>query len=204
MKKVTAKSVLIYLSGLIILCLGVVLNTKTKLGVAAINSIPFALSRTTSLSLGTATFILYCVFIVVQCLIKRKVDILTVLQLPVSLLFGRMVDFVNTRVLPFEANSIVQGFIMLAVAIVLVAFGTTLVVSQNLVLNAPDGIVQTIANKINWNFGKCKVVFDLVCICVSAALSMILANHIIGIGIGTVCSMVFTGTLCSQFKKLIK
>lgn len=50
-RKVTAKSVLIYLSGLIILCLGVVLNTKTKLGVAAINSIPFALSRTTSLSL---------------------------------------------------------------------------------------------------------------------------------------------------------
>ena len=78
MKKVTAKSVLIYLSGLIILCLGVVLNTKTNLGVAAINSIPFALSRTTSLSLGTATFILYCVLIVVQCLIKRKVDILTV------------------------------------------------------------------------------------------------------------------------------
>lgn len=204
MKKVTAKSVLIYLSGLIILCLGVVLNTKTKLGVAAINSIPFALSRTTSLSLGTATFILYCVFIVVQCLIKRKVDILTVLQLPVSLLFGRMVDFVNTRVLPFEANSIVQGFIMLAVAIVLVAFGTTLVVSQNLVPNAPDGIVQTIANKVGCTFGKCKVIFDLTCICISLILSLILSKQIIGIGIGTICSMAFTGTLCGQFRKIIK
>ena len=49
MKKVTAKSVLIYLSGLIILCLGVVLNTKTKLGVAAINSIPFCMTVKTKL-----------------------------------------------------------------------------------------------------------------------------------------------------------
>lgn len=34
----------VYLSGMVLLCFGIVLNTKTGLGVAAINSVPYCVS----------------------------------------------------------------------------------------------------------------------------------------------------------------
>lgn len=193
----------LYIIGLIILCFGVVLNTKTNLGVAAVNVIPFVLANTTSISLGTAVFVLYCILIILQCLIKKKIELLVILQLPVSLLFGRMVDFINIDILKFSANSFIEGIIMLIIAINLVAIGTTFVVEQRIVPNAPDGFVQALADRINWNFGKAKVCFDVIFVAIGTIISFVLAKTIIGIGIGTVASMIFTGLLCQKYKKWI-
>ena len=190
MNTISLKRIGIYFLGLVILCLGVVLNTKTNLGVAAINGIPYVLANTTSISL----------FIAVQWLVKKRIDLLTLLQLPISYLFGRMVDVINLYVLQFEAGSFIEGIVMLAAAIILVALGTTLVVSMNLVPNAPDGLVQTIAGRWNQSFGKVKLIFDGCCLCIAAIISWLMLGNIIGLGFGTVCSMALTGPLCSWLK----
>lgn len=195
------KRIGIYFLGLIILCLGVVLNTKTNLGVAAINGIPYVLANTTPISLGTAVLLMYCLLIGIQCLVKKQINLMTLFQLPISLLFGRMVDVINVYVLQFEAQTSVQGIIMLAIAIILVAIGTTLVVSMDIVPNAPDGLVQTIAKRWGLSFGKVKLIFDGCCLCIAAMISWLMLHQIVGLGIGTVCSMVFTGPLCTYFKK---
>ena len=197
------KRFIIYALGLMILCFGVVLNTKTNLGVAAINVIPYVFANTTNITLGTAVFILYCILIILQCLIKQKIELLVILQLPVSLLFGRMVDFINIKILNFSAGSWIEGVIMLIIAINLVAIGTTFVVEQRLVPNAPDGFVQALADKIGWIFGKTKVCFDVLFVGLAAGLSMFLARSIIGIGIGTLASMIFTGLLCAKYRQII-
>ena len=174
MNTISLKRIGIYFLGLVILCLGVVLNTKTNLGVAAINGIPYVLANTTSISLGTAVLMMYCLFIAVQWLVKKRIDLLTLLQLPISYLFGRMVDVINLYVLQFEAGSFIEGIVMLAAAIILVALGTTLVVSMNLVPNAPDGLVQTIAGRWNQSFGKVKLIFDGCCLCIAAIISWLI------------------------------
>lgn len=204
MKLIRLKQIGIYFLGLVILCLGVVLNTKTNLGVAAINGVPYVLANTISISLGTAVLLMYCLFIAIQCIVNKRIHLMTLLQLPISLLFGRMVDVININVLQFEAQNVIQGLIMLAIAIVLVAIGTTLVVSMDLVPNAPDGLVQAIAKRWNQSFGKVKFIFDGCCLCIAAILSWLMLHHIIGLGIGTVCSMAFTGPLCSCLKKRLK
>lgn len=200
MNTISLKRIGIYFLGLVILCLGVVLNTKTNLGVAAINGIPYVLANTTSISLETAVLMMYCLFIAVQWLVKKRIDLLTLLQLPISYLFGRMVDVINLYVLQFEAGSFIEGIVMLAAAIILVALGTTLVVSMNLVPNAPDGLVQTIAGRWNQSFGKVKLIFDGCCLCIAAIISWLMLGNIIGLGFGTVCSMALTGPLCSWLK----
>lgn len=201
MKSISLKRIGIYFLGLVILCLGVVLNTKTNLGVAAINGIPYVLANTTPISLGTAVLAMYCLLIGIQCLVKKQINLMTLLQLPISLLFGRMVDFINGYVLQFEAHTFIQGLIMLVIAIVLVAIGTTLVVSMNIVPNAPDGLVQAIAKRWNRSFGKVKLIFDGCCLCIAAIISWLMLHQIVGLGIGTVCSMALTGPLCTYFKK---
>lgn len=199
----TLNRVLIYFLGLIILCVGVVLNTKTNLGVAAINAIPYVVSKSTSFSLGSCVFVLYLVFIAMQFLINKKVDFLTVLQLPVSLLFGRMVDIVNIHILKFEAQSIFSGLAMLIIAILLVSLGTTLVVSQNMVPNAPDGMVNALGNLFDKPFGYIKVRFDIICVGLALIVSYLMTGRIVGIGLGTLVSMLMTGNVCSFFKKLL-
>ena len=199
----TLNRVLIYVLGLISLCVGVVLNTKTNLGVAAINAIPYVVSKSTSFSLGSCVFVLYLVFIAMQFLINKKVDFLTVLQLPVSLLFGRMVDIVNIHILKFEAQSIFSGLAMLIIAILLVSLGTTLVVSQNLVPNAPDGMVNALGNLFDKPFGYIKVRFDIICVGLALIVSYLMTGRIVGIGLGTLVSMLMTGNVCSFFKKLL-
>ena len=199
----TLNRVLIYFLGLIILCVGVVLNTKTNLGVAAINAIPYVVSKSTSFSLGSCVFVLYLVFVAMQFLINKKVDFLTVLQLPVSLLFGRMVDIVNIHILKFEAQSIFSGLAMLIIAILLVSLGTTLVVSQNLVPNAPDGMVNALGNLFDKPFGYIKVRFDIICVGLALIVSYLMTGRIVGIGSGTLVSMLMTGNVCSFFKKLL-
>lgn len=199
----TLNRVLIYFLGLIILCVGVVLNTKTNLGVAAINAIPYVVSKSTSFSLGSCVFVLYLVFIAMQFLINKKVDFLTVLQLPVSLLFGRMVDIVNIHILKFEAQSIFSGLAMLIIAILLVSLGTTLVVSQNLIPNAPDGMVNALGNLFDKPFGYIKVRFDIICVGLALIVSYLMTGRIVGIGLGTLVSMLMTGNVCSFFKKLL-
>lgn len=201
-KKDYLKRLVLYCLGLIILCFGVVLNTKTNLGVAAINVIPYVVSKTTDVTLGTAVFILYCVLIILQCIIAKKISIVTFLQLPVSLLFGKMVDFINMRILTFSASNIVVGLVMLFIAINLVAIGTTIVVEQNIIPNAPDGFVQTLGKKLNWPFGKTKICFDVTCVILATIVSYIMAKKIIGIGIGTLVSMICTGLFCGKYKKL--
>ena len=199
----TLNRVLIYFLGLIILCVGVVLNTKTNLGVAAINAIPYLVSKSTSFSLGSCVFVLYLVFIAMQFLINKKVDFLTVLQLPVSLLFGSMVDIVNIHILKFEAQCSFSGLAMLIIAILLVSLGTTLVVSQNLVPNAPDGMVNALGNLFDKPFGYIKVRFDIICVGLALIVSYLMTGRIVGIGLGTLVSMLMTGNVCSFFKKLL-
>lgn len=201
----TLNRVLIYLLGLVILCFGVVLNTKTNLGVAAINSIPFVISKSADISLGKCVFVLYCLLIILQLLILRKISVIVILQLPVSLLFGKLVDLFNIYILKFEAHNIISGLLMLMVAIIMVGLGTTLVISQNLIPNAPDGFVNAVATKLNKQFGFIKVRFDIVCVLIGLVISFLMSGKIVGIGIGTLISMVLTGNVCNFFKKhLIK
>lgn len=199
-----SKSAIIrYIAGLIILCFGVVLNTKTGLGVAAINAIPFVLSYTKTISLGMGVFIVYCVLIILQLILKRKVEIMVILQLPVSLLFGCLVDYFNGLVFHDGITNPIFSLIVLFVAINLVALGTVLVVGADIIPNAPDGFVNTLAKVIDKSFGKVKLGFDFIFVFVAAIFSLILCHKIIGIGLGTILSMTFTGYMCEFYKKKI-
>lgn len=199
-----ARRVLLYLIGVVVLCFGVVLNTKTGLGVASINTIPFSISQIMGISLGTATFVLYCLFVVAQLLIRQRIILKVLMQLPVSLIFGVLVDIFDQRVLTFIADSAVASIVLLVCAIVLTALGSTLMVTVRLVPAAPDGIVQTLGDSFGMTFGSMKFRFDVVCIALTAAYSTLLVGHPVGIGAGTLAAMAFTGHLCNLWGLLLK
>ncbi len=85
---------IIYLAGLLILALGLTLNTKTGLGASAVTSIAHTISLGTGISFGNVTLITYLIFIAAQFVIKGKNRTwLDLLQLVVSVIFTRVLDF---------------------------------------------------------------------------------------------------------------
>ena len=67
----------LYLFGMLVLALGLTLNTKAGLGVSPIISIAFAVSEIWSLNFGDTTFLLYILFVAAQFLICGKRSRLT-------------------------------------------------------------------------------------------------------------------------------
>lgn len=198
------RRVVVYLAGVVILCLGVVLNTRTGMGTAAMSTIPYSIQLIEGISLGTASFTIYCIFVVLQLVMVRYFDVKILLQIPVSLLFGVLTDVFDIWVLPIHATGMVDGLVMLACAIALTGLGVTLVVSARLVPVATDGMVQTLAEKLGWEFGKAKYLFDGTCAAITITYSLVRVGHVVGIGLGTVAAVLLTGEVCILWGRLLR
>lgn len=188
------KRLSLYFIGVLILGLGIVLNTKTGLGVSAINSFPYAISEMAPVTLGNATAILYFLFVVAQLSIHRKLDLKVLLQIPFSYLMGAIIDFYNNA-LNFTITSLPLALAVLAVAILLTALGAFVVVSLDLIPNPADGIVNSISFLTKREFGKTKLIFDCIMIVATVLVSFFISGSIIGIGIGTVVSALLIGNI---------
>lgn len=68
--------------------------------------------------------------------------------------------------------------------------------------NAPDGLVQVIAEKIKRRFGDVKVVFDCSHVAVSLVLSLALMHNLGGFGVTTAISALFLGHVINIANKL--
>lgn len=197
------RRLVVYLVGIVVLCMGVVLNTKTGLGTSAMSTIPFAMQRIEGISLGTASVVIYSIFVVIQLVLARRIDVKVLVQVPVSLLFGVGIDFFDMIVFPGQAQGMLDGIPMLFVAIVLTALGITLVVSANLVPVATDGLVKALSSFFRWEFGKAKLAFDATCLCVTLMYSVARVGHPVGIGLGTILAVLFTGPFCALWGRLL-
>ena len=197
-KKQMAFRLLIYVAGLIILACGITMNTKTGMGVSPIISVPYSISEIWGLNFGNMTFIVYTIFVIIQAVLMRRITLDLILQLPLSLVFTRFLNLFD-MILPESGSYIWEKLLMLAVAISLTGIGIIMSVRTDFVPNPGDGIVNEIAVVIKKSMGFTKNCFDLLNLCISCSVGMIFAGHLIGIGLGTVLTMLLTGRAVALF-----
>lgn len=203
MRQNLARRMMVYVCGLLFLSCGVVMNARTGLGVAPISTVPYVMYAIEGLSLGTASFAVYCVFVVAQLCMVRYPDVKILMQIPVTLLFGALIDVLNIWLFPFTATGLVDGLIMLVLAVSFTTFGVTLIVSARLVPVAPDGMVQTLSQALHCEFGKAKYLFDGTCLCIALAYGLVRTGAVVGIGIGTVVAVFLSGGICTFWGRLL-
>lgn len=102
MTKQMVYRLMIYLSGLLILALGLTLNTKAGLGVSAIISVSYCISLVLQLNFGDVTLGLYIVFVIIEMILHgialkkqkslKKTLVMDVLQIPPSIVFTRLLN----------------------------------------------------------------------------------------------------------------
>lgn len=197
-KKQMAFRLLIYAAGLIILACGITMNTKTGMGVSPIISVPYSISEIWGLNFGNMTFIVYMIFVIIQAVLMRRITLNLILQLPLSLVFTRFLNLFD-MILPESGSYIWEKLLMLAVAISLTGIGIIMSVRTDFVPNPADGIVNEISVVIKKSMGFTKNCFDLTNLCISCSVGMLFAGHLIGIGLGTVLTMLLTGRAVALF-----
>lgn len=69
MKKQVFYRILFYAAGLLVLALGLTLNTKTGLGVSPIISVAYSISQIFDHNFGNMTLALYSVFVVIKMIL---------------------------------------------------------------------------------------------------------------------------------------
>lgn len=197
---------LIYGAGVLVLALGLTLNTKTGLGVSPILSVSYSVSQIWNLSLGDTTFVLYCLFVAAEFDLRgRNRRWEDLLQLPFSLLFSRLLNLFDGLV-PYDpgVHNLVSNLGVLALAILVTGLGITMMINMKLVPNPGDGIVQALAERIGKDQGFSKNIFDLGCVIFTCGLSLAVTGHVVGIGLGTVVAMLGVGRAVSLSNRLFQ
>ena len=162
-----------------------------------------AVRRGTDLRLGTAVFVAYLIFIVLQIvLLKGKFPPFQLLQVAASYLTSAFITIFD-RIFP-APDQMGMRLLVLVLAIILTGIGAAVTVDVNIVPNPADGLARVLGERCGKNMGFGKNLFDFSAIVISLAIGLIDAGRPVGIGIGTVIAMVCTGRVIAAFNHFAK
>ena len=200
-----AKRWLLLVAGLLIMALGVGFSIKADLGTSPISSLPYTASLVApGISVGTATIIMHCLFILIQLLLLRKdFGFSQLLQLPVALIFGWMTDIAVLLLGGIGAGTYMGRWLLCLVGIVLVALGVSAEVLAGVVTLAGEGLVLALCRVLPVKFGGMKVGFDLTLVVVSIVLGLAAQGRVLGVREGTVAAALLVGLLSRQMCRAV-
>lgn len=202
-----AKRYILFVVSLFFAALGVAFTKRGELGVSPVSSVANVLScKFSSLSLGTWLIIWNCVLIVGQVIIlRKKFQLIQLLQIPLSFLFGCFTDLGMWIVSFIPVNTYPVRIVMIVIGIVILGFGISLAVIANVIMNSGEAFVKAISDTFHRDFGNVKIAFDVLCVIIALVLSLIFFDFtIVGTREGTIISALLTGVVVKFFSGKLK
>ncbi len=216
---------LTYLFGMALLAFGIILSSKTSLGVSPIISVAYISAIITGQKIGNTTFLLYSLFIFAELVIHislslgknehssfanislRNRILMDLLQLPVSLLFTQLMNLFSDHIPVFLEQytdsfwgSLSFRIMVLLFSVFCIGTGSAFALCTDLIPTPGDGIVRAIASIGTHTNGFIKNIIDLCCISISIFIGIITGSGLQGIGIGTVLSALLTGRVIALWR----
>ncbi len=194
---------LTFIAGLYFLSLGIVLIVASTLGTTPISSVNYVVTLHTPITLGTATFLINVLLIAGQFWLirsglgSRKDRIEILLQLPFSLVFSIFIDINMAVIGSIEPTSYPMALAMLGAGCLSQATGVVLELKPNVAIMSAEGFVKYAARRYNKDFGRLKVIFDVVLVSSALLLGIACSGHIEGVREGTVIAALSTGFIVS-------
>lgn len=213
-KKIAAVwRIFFYITGMLVLALGIILNTKSGLGVSPLISVSFVASHILNQNFGDMTLVLYSSYIIIEIVIhllqkKYKNILFDLLQFPLSLAFTRVMNLFSGFIPELVEcqglfwGSLVGRIIALLTAFILTGLGIVLTVNMKIIPNPGDGVVSTVADYAGKNIGFMKNAFDITSVIISTIAGILLLGKPVGIGIGTLLAAIMVGRIVALFNGL--
>lgn len=193
--------------GLLFSGIGVAFTKRGDLGVSPISSTANVISiKFDYLTMGSWLIVWNCILILAQIVVlRRNFKLYQLLQIPLSFLFGWFTDFGMWLVSFIPVPNYAIRLCLLLAGIVILAFGISLSVIANVIMNSGEALVKAISDTVKKEFGHVKVIFDISCVSIAIILSLILfGGRIVGAREGTIISAVFTGFVVKFISKRIR
>ena len=189
-----------------VMSIGVVLTVKAQMGASPIVSLPNVLSSVLGMSLGTTVFIVYFILILIEwALIRdRSRILLTLSQLPFTLLFSLFVDLIVWFLGGWTVTGPLEQWAMVIAGTAIIGLGCVLEIDANISMLADDGLVLAISQVTRVRLDKVMVIFDI-CFVASAFIVSYAAFHgFVGVGWGTIFAGITLGLFVRFFTKVVK
>ncbi len=206
-KKEVFRRYVVFIFGLFFAGIGVAFTKHGDLGVSPISSVANVMSiKFPVMTLGSWLIVWNCVLIVAQVIIlRRNFKIYQLFQIPLSFLFGWFTDFGLWIASFIPVPGYLARLAMVFIGTVVLAFGVSLAVIANVIMNSGEAFVKAVSDTVHKEFGYVKVAFDVVCVILAVVLSVIFfQGRIVGTREGTVISALLTGLVVKFITKHIR
>ena len=205
-RKPTAIDVLEMIASVFVMAAGVVLSVKAMQGTSPISSLPYVISLMSGLSLGTTMVIVYTILMLIEwALIRdRSKILLTLSQLPFTIIFSLFVDAIEVVLDPWLITGLAEQWIMVVLSCALLRFGVVLETDANVSMFADDGLILAIHRVTKIRLDKVMIIFDVVFVASAFVLSYAVFHGFEGVGAGTIFSGIALGLFVKIFTGIVK
>ena len=198
---------LMFLIGLLFNAFGVAFITKADLGTTPIAALPYTLSLLMpKLTLGNFTILISMLLIASQILILRNKGSLfdIILQIPISFLFGYVIDFSMWILLNFTPQIYIIKFISLLIGSIIISFGAYFEVVGDVTMLPADGLSRAISIITNIEFGTIKIIADSSQAIIALILGIIFLHELAGVREGTIIGALLIGNMVKYIGRIWK
>ena len=203
--KINPLRIVIYLFGLLLVCTGISLSTKTGLGISTVTAPSFAFSEAFGINISVPIFTLYAMMIIAQFIIRGKKNRRwrDLLQFPVAIAQSSFVGWFSEQI-PIHFDLLWQNLLLMVAGVVLTGIGIAMMVDMQIVPNPPDGLTDAISQKTGKDMGLIKNFEDAACVAVALFIDLTFNGKLISVGLGTVFAMIFLGRTVYVFNRFFK
>ncbi|MGI6105307.1 MAG: YczE/YyaS/YitT family protein [Raoultibacter sp.] len=190
--------------GLFLVAFAVSLSVKSMLGISPAMSVPYVCSLIGEMSMGAFTILINCGFILLQIILKgRAFEKRYLLQVPVSIVFGFIVDFTNILVgyLP-DAHNYAAQLVYLFFSLNTMGFGYVFYLTPNIVPLPSEGVMQAISYRFKIKNSTAKLIWDPICVALTITASLVFLGGIYGIREGTIIAAFGNGLSLKLYLKI--
>lgn len=169
---------LVYVTGFLIMTLGIAISVKSDLGVSPVSSIPYTMTCVWGIEMDKATILFHVGLVLLQIiLLRRAFQLKNLLQISVGILFGYLTTFSNYLMtfLPDPEHLYIQ-LLMMVVSAVLIAIGIFFYVPMDLVPLAGEGAMLAISKVTRKPFSTIKLIFDISMVVISLITCLVLIH----------------------------
>lgn len=201
------KRYLLFIISLFLIALGIAFTKHGDLGLSPISSVANILAlRFNALTIGNWLIIWNCVLILGQILLlRKKFQLIQLLQVPLSFLFGWFTDIGMKIVAPIPVGNYPLKLICVLCGLVILGLGIALSVTANVIMNSGEAFVKALSDTTGKKFGNVKVFFDILCVVISVGLSLLFFHgKILGTREGTILSALLVGHIVKFFLRFVQ
>ena len=193
------RKIIIYLIGIFTLAIGSNLFLNAALGVAPSCSLALTLTFLLPGSYALFNFIVNSLILILEAFIVRKFGKTQILQFIITFIYSYLIKITSIFLTHIQPHSFLDQILLAILACIVMALGITLTIHSNLTVMPYEGFIGALAFRLRKDFGKLRVVIDVLFTLASIVISLVLLHNMNSVGLGTIIASFLTGSVVSLY-----